>query len=79
MKRTRHNRELTETTTVAEAARLLGINTNTLYAAAARGEIPTIRIGRLLLIPKLALTELLRTGRPFVPKPQRSIDPSVAG
>ncbi len=38
--------------TVPEAGRLLGLGRNAAYEAAKRGDIPTIRIGRLLLVPK---------------------------
>jgi excisionase family DNA binding protein len=38
--------------TVPEAGRLLGLSRNGSYEAAKRGEIPTIRIGRRLLVPK---------------------------
>jgi excisionase family DNA binding protein len=38
--------------TVPEAGRLLGLGRNAAYEAAKRGELPTIRIGRLLLVPK---------------------------
>ena len=41
--------------TVEEAAALLGISRVSAYQAARAGEIPTIRIGRLLRVPKLAL------------------------
>lgn len=44
------------TTTVEVAGRLCyGLCRNTAYAAAARGEIPTIKIGRLLKVPTSAL------------------------
>jgi hypothetical protein len=44
------------TTTVEEAGRLCyGLCRNSAYAAAAKGEIPTIRIGRLLKVPTSAL------------------------
>lgn len=44
------------TTTVEKAGRLCyGLCRNTSYAAAAKGEIPTIRIGRLLKVPTAAL------------------------
>jgi hypothetical protein len=44
------------TTTVEVAGRLCyGLCRTTSYAAAARGEIPTIRIGRLLKVPTSAL------------------------
>jgi len=38
--------------TVPEAGRLLGLSRNASYEAAKRGDIPTLRIGRLLLVPK---------------------------
>ena len=47
------------TLTVEEAAALLGIGRNTAYQAAANGELPVIRIGRRLLIPRAALDRLL--------------------
>ncbi len=39
---------------VPEAGRLLGLSRNAAYAAAKRGDIPTIRIGRRLVVPKAA-------------------------
>jgi excisionase family DNA binding protein len=42
-----------------EVARRLGVSRNSAYAAARRGEIPTIRIGRLLLVPLAALERML--------------------
>jgi excisionase family DNA binding protein len=48
------------TMTVPEAGwRYLGLNRNASYAAAARGEIPTIRVGRLLRVPIRAMERLL--------------------
>jgi hypothetical protein len=44
------------TASVEEAGRLCyGLSRNTSYAAAAKGDIPTIRIGRLLKVPTSAL------------------------
>lgn len=45
-----------------EAYRLLGIGRSTFYRAVQRGEIPSIRIGRRVLIPIDALEQLLRHG-----------------
>lgn len=39
---------------VPEAGAMAGLNKNASYAAAKRGEIPTIRFGRLLKVPKKA-------------------------
>jgi excisionase family DNA binding protein len=47
------------TLTVEEAASTLGISRATAYEAVSRGEIPCIRIGRRILIPKAALERLL--------------------
>ena len=47
------------TMTVEEAAVVLGIPRATAYNAVSRGEIPCIRIGRRILIPKVALERLL--------------------
>jgi excisionase family DNA binding protein len=49
------------TLSVPEAARLLGIGRNTAYEAIRRGEIPALRIGRRLLVPRAALGRLLST------------------
>jgi len=45
--------------TVPEAGRLLGLGRNAAYAAAQRGDIPTVRIGRLLLVPKIPFHRML--------------------
>jgi hypothetical protein len=44
---------------VPEAGAKLGLGRNASYAAAKRGEIPTIRIGRLLRVPVRAMERLL--------------------
>ncbi len=43
-----------------DAAHWLGLSKSSAYAAAERGEIPTIRIGRRLLVPTAALRRLLQ-------------------
>jgi excisionase family DNA binding protein len=48
------------TTTIVEAAKVLGVGRNQAYEAARRGEIPTIRIGKRLLVPLAALERLLQ-------------------
>jgi excisionase family DNA binding protein len=47
------------TISVPEAGRQLGIGRSSAYAAAAAGEIPTIRIGGLLRVPVRAMERLL--------------------
>jgi hypothetical protein len=49
---------------VPEAGRLLGLSRNGSYAAAKRGDFPTMRIGRRLLVPKGPFHRLIeRDGR----------------
>jgi excisionase family DNA binding protein len=45
--------------TLDEAAKMLRISRGSAYEAAKRREIPTIRIGRRLLVPAAALDRLL--------------------
>jgi excisionase family DNA binding protein len=47
------------TKTISEATALLGISRSAAYRAAARGEIPTIRIGGRLLVPTAKLYAML--------------------
>jgi excisionase family DNA binding protein len=47
------------TLSVPEAAELLGIGRNQAYAAAKRGDIPTIKIGKRMLVPVAALERVL--------------------
>jgi excisionase family DNA binding protein len=50
------------TVTVQEAATILSVGRNKAYEAARSGEIPTIRIGKRLLVPLTALERLLAVG-----------------
>lgn len=45
--------------TVSEAARVLGISRAHAYELVARGELPHLRLGRRILIPRHALDGLL--------------------
>ncbi len=47
------------TLTVEEAAEILGISRNSAYALAKTRELPTIRLGRRLVVPRAALERLL--------------------
>jgi excisionase family DNA binding protein len=44
---------------VPEAGRLLGISRNAAYDAAKSGQIPTIRIGNRILVPKAKFDRIL--------------------
>jgi excisionase family DNA binding protein len=47
------------TMSVEDAARLLGVSRGLAYEAARKGELPTIRLGRRLLVPRARLLELV--------------------
>ena len=49
------------TVTVEEAAALLGISRALAYELVARGELPCLRLGRRLVVPRKALDQLLDT------------------
>ena len=49
-----------QTFSVPEAAEILGLGRNGGYDAVRRGEIPVIKIGKRLLVPKAALDRLLQ-------------------
>jgi hypothetical protein len=50
-----------KTISVPEAGReYFNMSRNAAYGAAARGEIPTIKIGKLLRVPVVALEEMLK-------------------
>lgn len=50
------------TISITEAAERLGISRNLAYEAARRGDIPTIKIGKRLLVPITTLDRLLANG-----------------
>jgi hypothetical protein len=45
--------------TVEEAGKILGLSRCSAFAAAARGDIPTIRLGRRLIVPRRGLEKML--------------------
>jgi hypothetical protein len=42
-----------------EVGEMLGLKRNATYSAAKRGDIPTIRIGKLIKVPKVAFDKML--------------------
>ncbi len=51
--------ETEPTITVPRAGRALGLGRASAYAAAEAGQIPTLRVGRRLLVPTAALRRLV--------------------
>ncbi len=47
------------TLSVTEAARLLGISRAFAYELVARGELPSLRLGRRVVVPRRALEQLV--------------------
>ena len=52
------------TLTVEEAARLLGISRALGYELVARGQLPSVRLGRRIVVPRRALDALLDAASP---------------
>jgi len=48
-----------QTYNIEEVARILGIGRNQTYEAVRTGQIPSIKIGKRLLVPRAALDRLL--------------------
>jgi excisionase family DNA binding protein len=44
---------------VDEAAKILGLSRNAAYAAVAAGQLPAIRLGRRIVIPRAVLERML--------------------
>ncbi|MBU2009194.1 MAG: helix-turn-helix domain-containing protein [Chloroflexi bacterium] len=65
------------TVTVPEAARLLGIGRGLAYELARLGELPCLRFGRRLVIPRAALTEMLASAANKGPAP--TVDEPASG
>ena len=57
------------TLTVDETAKILGVGRNSAYEAIARGEIPVVKVGKRLLVPKAALEQLLKCNQTKTAKP----------
>ncbi len=61
-----------KTLSVPEAAKALGIGRSAAYEAARNRQLPTIQIGRRLLVPVVALERLLEhAGAPIPSQAQR--------
>ena len=50
------------TYTVPEVAKLLGISRNLAYEAAKRGDLPTLVIGRRILVSRIGLRQMVEEG-----------------
>ena len=55
---------------VEEARQLMGLSRGLMYDALHRGEIPNVRVGRRILIPRAALQQMLE-GKPNQKGPAR--------
>ncbi len=59
--------EVSMTMTVSEAAGVLGISRSSAYECVRRGELRAVRLGRRLVVPRSAVTELLQGPQVDVP------------
>ncbi len=56
-----------QTLTVPETARVLGIGRHTAYMAVRAGAIPSLKIGRRILVPRQVVERMLAADRPPAP------------
>ena len=61
-----------------ETAKWMGLSKSSVYAAAERGEIPTIRVGRRLLVPTATLRRMLALDVDTEPESPAGRSPSEA-
>lgn len=59
---------LPPTLTVERAAEILGVSRQSAYEGVKRGEIPSIRVGRRLIVPTAQLLRLLGVEEPARPE-----------
>ncbi len=59
--------------TVAEAAKVLGIERSAAYDAVHRGDIPALRIGRRILVPTAPIRAALGLDPVSPPQPMRQV------
>jgi len=52
---------------VTEAARVLGISRNLVYASIMRGEIPSFKVGKRILVPRIAFERMLQEPKTLSP------------
>jgi excisionase family DNA binding protein len=65
------------TITVEEAAEMLGISRTSAYGCATRNEIPTVRLGRRVLVPLARLMAML-DDPPLEPETSQTDDDAAA-
>jgi len=51
--------------TVNETAQLLGISRNAAYQGVRCGEIPSVKVGKRILVPKIAFDKMLDQAKPL--------------
>ena len=54
------------TLTPKEVAKALGVSNNTVYDAIRRGQVPVVKWGRKILVPKVALPKMLAEAKPYI-------------
>jgi excisionase family DNA binding protein len=52
------------TLSIPEAGQMLGISRNQAYECAKRGQLPVIKLGARLVVPKAALLRMLESAEP---------------
>ncbi len=56
-----------QTYTIKECAKILGVGVSVMYESARRGEIPVLKFGRRLVVPKCAFDIMLKNIEAQIP------------
>lgn len=67
------------TLTVSEAAQVSGISRTTAYECVRTGELRAVRLGRRLVVPKTAITDLLDPPAPTIEPTDHPVASTIAG
>ncbi|MGH9917946.1 MAG: helix-turn-helix domain-containing protein [Nitrososphaerales archaeon] len=62
------------TLSVPETAKLLGVSRDLVYELVAQGELPALRLGRRIVLPRRAIEELVEAACPVSGERNASID-----
>jgi len=57
-----------QTYTIRECAKILGVGVSVMYESARRGELPVLKFGRRLVVPKYAFDRMLQDPEAQIPR-----------
>jgi len=67
-----------QTVTVEQAAQALGVGRNLAYELVRTGKLPSLRLGRRIVVPRAALDRLLAGDAPAAASQSQQLEPDAA-